>query len=301
MPNLLAHCGVQGVLTHALIKGAPPAWITVGCLIPDVPWILARMAKIVILPSAAYDVQLYAIVQATLALSLLLAAGLAFLSRRPGWVFRILAFNVVVHLLLDASQIKWSSGVHFFAPFTWTLRHWGWFWPESLITVLCTVAGVVYLLWALRHPSQPAPTPALSRTMRHLLATVFLVIYFLLPFALWHGPYAADNHFIKTLHERDAQSGRPIELDRANYVPRVEGDRIYNFAGEGFKIQGYSGDRVAKLSVKGKLLDAETIRIDQAHVHWPHFRDWASYIGLIWLGALWSKSWWQQCRHPGPT
>jgi hypothetical protein len=29
MPNLLAHCGVQGALTHALIKDAPPAWITI--------------------------------------------------------------------------------------------------------------------------------------------------------------------------------------------------------------------------------------------------------------------------------
>src|SRR5688500_1748824 len=87
MPNLLAHCGVQGVLTHTLIKGAPPAWITVGCLIPDVPWILARMAKIVIPPSAAYDLQLYAIVQSSFILYLLLAVVLAFLSRHPVFVF----------------------------------------------------------------------------------------------------------------------------------------------------------------------------------------------------------------------
>src|SRR5688500_1748825 len=53
--------------------------------------------------------------------------------------FCILVLNVVVHLLLDASQTKWASGVLFFVPLTWTLHNWGWFWPESLITVLCTV------------------------------------------------------------------------------------------------------------------------------------------------------------------
>jgi len=48
MPNILAHCGVQGALTHALIKDAPPAWLTVGCLSPDMPWLLVRMLKALI-------------------------------------------------------------------------------------------------------------------------------------------------------------------------------------------------------------------------------------------------------------
>lgn len=298
MPNILAHCGVQGALTHALIKDAPPAWITVGCLIPDVPWILIRVVRVFSSQDAAYDLRLYAIVQATLGLSLLLSAGVALWSPRPGFVFRILALNVCLHLLLDASQIKWANGVHFFAPFSWTLYHWGWFWPESATTVLCTLAGVIYLLWAMRHRSRPESLLPSSTTTRRVLAAVCTVAYLLLPFALWHGPYAADNHFIKTLRERETRGGRYLEMDRADYVPHAEGANIFSLVGENIKIQGQSRDHAAKLSVKGMFIDADTIRIDQAHVHWPRFRDWASYLGLLWLGVLWLKSWWQQRQSP---
>ena len=293
MPNILAHCGVQGALTHALIKNAPPAWITIGCLIPVMPWILVRLLKAFIPQPAAYDLRLYTIVQATLGLSLLLSAGLALLSPRPGFVFRILAFNVLLHLLLDACQTKWANGLHFFAPFAWTLQNWGWFWPESLITVLCTVAGVIYLSWAMQHRSQSEQIPISSRTTRLGLAAFCVTAYFLLPFAFWHGPYAADNYFIKTLRERHARAGRYIEMDRDDYVASAEEARIFSLVGEAIDIQGQPRAHAAKVSMKGTFLDAETIRIDQIHVHWPWFRDGASYVGLIWLGVLWRKSWWQ--------
>ncbi|ETX08733.1 hypothetical protein [Candidatus Entotheonella palauensis] len=293
MPNILAHCGVQGILTHALIKDAPPAWITVGCLIPDMPWILVRIVSEVIPNSAVYDLRAYAIVQATLGFSLLLSAGFARLSPRPGFVFRILALNVVLHLLLDASQIKWANGVHFFAPFSWTLLNWGWFWPESRTTILCTVMGVIYLLSAMLHQSRFEPTPPSSRTTRWTLAAVCIVAYFLLPFVFWHGPYDADNHFIKTLRERDTRAGRYIEMDRADYVPQAEGASVFSLVGEGINVQGPPHDPASKISVKGVFLDAATIRIDRLQVHWPRFRDGASYMGLIWLSVLWFKSWWQ--------
>lgn len=294
MPNILAHCGVQGVITHAFIKDASPAWLTVGCLIPDAPWILVRVMSALISQISAYDLRAYAIVQATLGFSLLLAAGLALLSPRPGFVFRILTLNVLVHLLLDASQTKWANGVHFFAPFSWTLHNWGWFWPESSVTVLCTLAGIIYLLWAVRHrsPSRP-PTPS-PRALRWPLATSCVAAYFLFPFVLWHGPFLADNHFLKTLRDRDARAGRYIEMDRADCVPSAEGSSVYSLVGERIRVAGEPRDHAAKLSVKGVFLDAETIRIDQEQVHWPKFRDWASYIGLLWLGVLWMKSGWQQ-------
>ncbi len=184
MPNILAHCGVQGVLSHALIKDASPAWITVGCLIPDLPWIFVRIASEFIPHAWSYDLRLYAIVQATLGLSLVLSAGIALFSPRPTLVFRILALNVILHLLLDASQIKWANGVHFFAPFSWTLHNWGWFWPESLTTILCTVLGVIYLLWATRRPRRPTQAPTSSPTIRVTLGIACIAAYALLPFLL---------------------------------------------------------------------------------------------------------------------
>lgn len=290
MPNILAHCGVQGAISHALIKDASPAWITVGCLIPDVPWIFVRVASEFIPHAWSYDLRLYAIVQATLGLSLVLSAGLAFLSPRPALVFRILALNAVLHLLLDASQIKWANGVHLFAPFSWTMHNWGWFWPESLITVLCTIAGVIYLLWATLRQPQRSQAPAASSAIRLTLGAVCLTVYVLLPFALWHGPYNADNHFVKTLRERNQRAGRYIEMDRADYV----GGKLYSLVGEGIRVGGQRPEQTANInvSVRGIFLDAETIRIDQLQAHWPRFRDGASYLGLIWIGVLWLKAAW---------
>lgn len=292
MPNILAHCGVQGVLSQALIKDASPAWITVGCLIPDLPWILVRVASEFIPHAWSYDLRLYAIVQATLGLSLVLSGGIALFSPRPTAVFRILALNVVLHLLLDASQIKWATGVHFFAPFSWTLHNWGWFWPESLTAILCTAVGVIYLLWAMRRPPRPEHAPSSSRALRLTLGTVCLAAYALLPFALWQESYAADNQFVKTLCERDQRAGRYIEMDRANYVPHAAGAKIFSLVGEGIEVQGQPRERTATVSVKGQFLDAETLRIDQLQVHWPWFRDGASYLGLIWLVVLWLKVGW---------
>ncbi len=251
MPNILAHCGVQGLISHALIKEASPTWITVGCLIPDLPWILVRVASEFIPHEASYDLRLYAIVQATLGLSLVLSGGIALLSPRPALVFRILAFNVVLHLILDASQIKWANGVHFFAPFSWTLHNWGWFWPESPTSILCTVAGVIYLFWAMRRPPRPAPAPPSSRVLRLALGTICLVIYMVLPFALWHGPYAANNQYMKTLRERDQRAGQYIEMDRADYVPRAEGAKVYSLVGEGIQVQGQPWEQATTVSVKG--------------------------------------------------
>jgi hypothetical protein len=57
MPNILAHCGVQGARTHALIQDAPPAWITVGRLIPDMPWILTCIVRAFISQPATYDLR----------------------------------------------------------------------------------------------------------------------------------------------------------------------------------------------------------------------------------------------------
>ena len=126
-----------------------------------------------------------------------------------------------------------------------------------------------------------------------------MVAYFLLPFAFWHGPYAADNYFIKTLRERETRAGRYIEMDRADYVPHASGDSIKSLVGETIQVAEPARDHAAKVSVKGTFQDVATIRIDQIHTHWPRFRDGASYIGLIWLVALWLKSWWRQRRHPG--
>ncbi len=81
-------------------------------------------------------------------------------------------------------------------------------------------------------------------------------------------------------------------MDRADYAPHPEGGKIFSLVGEGIAVQGQPQERAATVSVKGQFINAETLRIDQLQMHWPRFRDGASYIGLIWLGVLWLKSGW---------
>ena len=61
MPNTLAHIGVQGITTKSIFKFADLKWIYVGCIIPDLPWVLQRVLKITNLFNL-YDVRDYCII-----------------------------------------------------------------------------------------------------------------------------------------------------------------------------------------------------------------------------------------------
>ena len=100
MPNTLAHFGVQGLITHTIIKDADPKWIAFGCLIPDLSWILQRAIAELLPQGDAYELRLYAIAQASLFISLLLCGAAALISAAPSKICRILALNVLLHLLL---------------------------------------------------------------------------------------------------------------------------------------------------------------------------------------------------------
>ena len=66
MPNTLAHLGVQGIATRSVLRDADLKWIYLGCIIPDVSWIIQRLVRYVIPNIDLYDLRLYAIVQASL-------------------------------------------------------------------------------------------------------------------------------------------------------------------------------------------------------------------------------------------
>ena len=133
-----------------MLRQADPKWIFVGCIIPDVPWILQRIVRPVITdPDLLYDLRLYTIAQASLICCLLLCGAFAVLSANPGRIFAILSLNSCFHLLLDAFQTKWGNGVHLLAPLRWEAVNFGLFWPESPVTVALTAFGAVYcaLFW----------------------------------------------------------------------------------------------------------------------------------------------------------
>ncbi len=146
MPNTLAHLGVQGFATRSLLKDADYKWIYIGCIIPDLPWILRRIVHFAFPGINLYDLSLYATVQSSFCFCLLLSIALAALSVNYWKTFAILGFNSFLHLFFDACQTKWANGVHFLAPFNWHLTNFGFVWPESFLTYILTIFGISYLV-----------------------------------------------------------------------------------------------------------------------------------------------------------
>ena len=145
MPNTLAHLGVQGLATRALLPRSDLKWIALGCALPDLPWIARRLVRPFVGDATLLDQRLVRLVQGSLLFCLVLSGAFSTLAREPGKVFRILALNSLLHLLLDACRTKWGNGVHLFAPVSWKLTNFGLFWPESPVTVVLTVGGLAAL------------------------------------------------------------------------------------------------------------------------------------------------------------
>ncbi len=296
MPNMFAHIGVQGIATRALIRDADLRWVLLGCLLPDFPWILQRLGQTFVPGLNPYDLRLYAIGQASLAACLLLSGALALSSSQPAKIFRLLALNAVFHLLLDACETKWANGVHLFAPLSWELLNFGLFWPESWLIFLLTIFGFAYGVRVGWHVLPP-PTPTTPRPLwQRLCATCLVVGYVLLPLAFCSGPYAMDNHSVKTLRESTLRTGRPVEFDRNLYLKQTAGDRLRTFAGEELRVIGTQSERSGLVSVRGTFVDSTTVHIDDIHAHWGITRDLASYLGIALLVGVWLRPYMLRAR-----
>jgi hypothetical protein len=286
---MLVHIGVQGVATRALIRDADLRWVFLGCLLPDFPWILQRLGQTFVPGLNPYELRLYAIGQASLVLCLLLGGALALYASQPAKIFRLLALNAVFHLLLDACETKWANGVHLFAPLSWELVNFGLFWPESWLISLLTVFGFASGIrggWQV----PPPPTPATPRPLwQRRCATLLVVGYMLLPLAFRSGPYAMDNHSVKTLRESALRTGRLVEFDRNLYLKQPAGDRLRTFAGEELRVIGTQREHSGPVSVRATFVDPATVRIDDIHAHWGMARDLASYLGIALLIGVWLR------------
>lgn len=290
MPNTLAHLGIQSLATRAIIPKADLKWIGLGCIVPDIPWILQRIVNALNIGINPYDVRLYAIVQSSLFISLVICGALAILSSRPRVVFLILSANSLFHLLLDLMQIKWANGVHLIAPLSWKLVNLGLFWPESIPTLLLTIFGLVYILHAfIRRHGEPINV-FFGNRVRVVVAVGLLAVYFLLPVVFLAGPEAADNHSVKVLRTTEQRPGTEVKFDRNPYVRDKSGDRIWTFAGEELIAVGARPEKSGTVSARGQFVDETTVELLEVKRHAPYFRDIASVFGLLILALIWIRS-----------
>ncbi|MCA9473713.1 MAG: hypothetical protein MRJ96_14215 [Nitrospirales bacterium] len=286
MPNTLAHLGVQGVLTKLAVPQADLKLVFLGCLLPDIPWIIRR-AVVGLDPGVdLYSLKLYAITQSSLFMTLVLCGALAGLSRTPGRAFGILGSNAVLHLVLDAIQIKWANGVHLVAPFSWVLCNVGWFWPESLPTYLLTGFGLGYVFWRWKEALAEPLSLATFSTYRIGLCLIGLTVYLMAPFVFLHEPFMHDNHYVRTFQERNHRIDRPVEADRRPYTKGVKND-VINVFGEDFVVRGAQLAQSGMASIRGRFVQEQVIEVWDIHAHSTWFREWSSCVGIFAVGSIW--------------
>ncbi|MCL6285625.1 hypothetical protein M3P21_19025 [Ruegeria sp. 2012CJ41-6] len=271
-------------MTRGLIRQADMGWILVGCILPDLPWILLRALPLEMSP---YELRLYAIVQSSLALSLVAVAALACLSARPARTAMILGLGCVLHLLLDATQTKWANGVVLFAPLDWRVVNFGLYWPESWPTVLMTGFGAAYFIWVLlRERPWTGAAPKFSLAPgRLVLATMGIALYLILPLPLMSRALQVDPHYVATLVQTEARSGRIAGFDRAHMIRDAAGTPfLLPWTGERLALAGRVPPEEADLiSVTGSFAEEGVFGIEALHVHPSGRRDFLSYLGLMTL------------------
>lgn len=287
MPNTLAHFGAQGPLTRLYSREVDARWLLLGCIVPDIPWIIQRAVVPLGLPLPAYETRLYFMAQASLLCSLVLCAALAVLSARFRVVFAILAVQATLHLLLDAAQTKWGNGAHILVPIYWKQINFGWFWPENPITYVLVILGVAFVLreWV-RGGGRPVP-PRLGEPAKLGAAFALLAAYAFLPLALMGGLEASDSHSIRTLREKELRPGREAAFDRVGYSPGEGAGKIGTFGGEEIVVVGPLPREPGVVSLRGTFTSPDTLLVSDAWVHRAELRAYFSYAGLALLVLFW--------------
>jgi hypothetical protein len=288
MPNTLAHVGLQAVVSGAASRQFLGHWVVLGCLIPDLPWILQRGLQAIPTEIDSYDLRSYGIAQASLFFSLVLCAFFASFAVRTRVVLGILAGNSVLHLLIDASEEKWANGVHLLAPFDWRMLNAGWYSSDHGAVYAVSLIGCILLIGLLMRPSSSSRSFRLSPS-RLGCAICLLGVYLALPIWMITEPARADNHFVSTLRDSGKRTGKAIELDRVSYSREAGNARVRIFSGEEFILIGETPPWPAAVSVRGRFEDWQTIRVSDIRVHHPWLRDAASYVGLGLAALVWVR------------
>jgi hypothetical protein len=286
MPNTLAHLGIQGLATRSIIHHADIKWVFLGAILPDIPWIVRRMVHFFVTGVDPISLRLYAIAQASLFLTLILAAAIALLSQRPRIVFFILGLNAFLHLVLDSLQTKWGNGVHLLAPISWNTLNFELFWPDSWITYLLSIFSLVYIILVLfkKHWEE---IQSIRFIQFKKIAGIFglLTCYVVLPYVFMPQIIKADAHSIAKI--KNPCDNCLVAFDRAHYI--VDNQHSLKTWAREYNIKKEHINHSAIVSIKCYFCDKETIIINDFYEHKGLNRDILSYFGLLIVFFIWSK------------
>ena len=292
MPNTFAHIGVQTLISRWLFGSVDVRWIWLGAIIPDIPWVLQRVVRVLDPGIDQLELRAYVVVQATLLFSVLLSAALSMLAQRKGQTFLVVMVGCLLHLLLDASQTKWGNGVQLFAPFDWTVMNFGWYWPESWITYGLTALGVLIALVSWR-VALTKPLELDVRTPTLILGLLLLGLYFAGPKLFLEQVFSADAHYINTMRHQD-RLGKPLAFDRRTFSGE-HGQGAVTLYGEQIELEGvtFPGTKNATdqaemtISIQGRFISDSRVLVSNCHLHHGQLRNALSLLGfLLVIGSL---------------
>lgn len=286
MPNTLAHIAIQTVLTGSLTRSAGYFSLALlGSVIPDIPWILQRLIALGPFDIDPYALRAYATVQASLFVSLMAAAAVARLFVHSLQAFLIVSAGCLLHLLLDASEIKWGNGVNLLAPFTWSQANWGIVWPEHAVVGITSLCGIAVFAYCAKK-SLTAPPGLTAGRPRIITAAMLAAVYLFLPFAFIQEPFRANSHYLATLSDISKRTGKTVQLDRATVLAVDQNWYARSYAGGSIQLTSFEPLAGGTYSLKGTFVSEHRIAVTQWHRH-DGLRDIASIIGLslmtVWL------------------
>ena len=288
MPNTLAHLGINGIATRTLIKKADLILIYIGAIIPDIPWIIQRTV-LALMPSInTYDLRLYCVILSSLFFSIILSAALAYLFIDTKRTFVIFSAGSLIHLLLDSIEIKWANVVQLFVPFNWNLLNFGLFWPEDLPIYIITFFGLFYVLYNFKETISTSIKFVHITPSKILILFVFIIIYFSVPLLLLNSAEEANNHYVKTLRDREHRTRNYFEVDRGFYSDSPKGDEFITPFNEKLKIANLNLKTSETMSIRAKFISKDEIQIIDYHIH--SNRDIFSYAGLLIMVILFTIS-----------
>jgi len=299
VPNTLVHFATQGAASRSLWRRLDPRWIYLGCLLPDVPWIARRVAASLGAPVDPIDLRLYAMAQASLAATLLLCGVFAAVAAAPRLAFSVLGFNALVHLLLDACEMKWGNGVHLFTPFSWRMTSFGLISGEGVLMASLSVAGALLGAWELVRPRLPA-TGLNLRPSRLAAAGTLLAAYALAPLPFLRSMEASNSYSVSTLRQKEQRRGERVSLDRTTVRRTPDGGLVELWTGEIVRATGAMPEHDARVSLAGTFLERDLLRVERFVEHRQH-RDWPTYLALAMLSLLWARPYLSGLSPPAPT
>ena len=280
MPNTLIHLGVQGLLTQAAFPKIDIRLVFLSCVIPDLPWIMQRAIHAIGFDIDRIDLFLRSNIQASLAFSLIFCFAISILTFQRRLSFAILASGCFLHLLLDATQIKWGHGILLFAPFNWDLLSFSWFWPEHSVFILLSLLSLLFVCWSW-HRLHFSPLLAPLKLKRLSAAAFFLLVYFLAPGFFTESLHQSNSLQTQTIADLKEHSGQEILLDRTSINKLENGEitvRLEN--GHQILLSGISNETTGLVSIRGTVVDQYHIYVKEIHSHPTFLRLFWSLLGL---------------------